>query len=141
MTQKNAAAQFAALGIPETDWTDAMRLAVKQKWSSLPVDAKVADLRARLASVETPAVPTIEALRLEFRAAGRAADLAAEDAIAEHKRLKRNAAVTAWRARNQIQAALDAREAKFAALRAKRGATVTPRPGTATGDSALAAAS
>lgn len=108
----SAAEQFAALGLTDASkWTPAMNLAVKQKWSSLPVDAKVDDLRTRLAAVKTPAVPSIHALTQQLGTA--------DAAKAEHARLLRNAKVNAWRARNQIQAALDAREMKFAA-RAKR---------------------
>lgn len=116
-----AAEQFAALGISESDWTDAMRLAVKQKWSGLPVDAKVGDLRSLLATTKAtpPAVPSVEDIKKAMILAG---DPVVTDAAAtaEHKRRKRNAAVNAWRERNQIQAALDARDLKLAATRAKR---------------------
>lgn len=120
MTRRTPAAdQFKALGIPETDWTDAMQLAVKQKWSGLPVDDKVADLRAALEALTQPEVPTVEQIKGELVLAGN--PVVTDDmATAEHKRRKRNAAVNHWRARNQIQAALDAREAKFAMMRGKR---------------------
>lgn len=132
--QTPAAEQFAALGIAEADYTKAMTLAVKQRWSNLPVERKVADLRAELAAVEAPVVPTVDALRTALEAAGE--PLAQAAAEAEHARLKRNAAVTAWRAKNKLQAAIDARDIKFAALRAKRGKVAPVRPGTETGDSA-----
>lgn len=109
---KAAADQFAALGIPEADWTDTMRLAVKQRWSNLPVDVKVDDLRTRVAAVKKDPTPTAA----DLEAAGFAGDARTEAA-----RLKRNAAVNAWRTRGQLQAALDARELKFAAMRAARG--------------------
>lgn len=108
-----AAAQFTALGIDEADYTDAMRLAVKQRWSNLPVDQKVDDLRAALAAVKEPALPTDD----ELVAAGFTTDVAKHDEMA---RRKRNAKVQAWRARKQIQAALDARDLRFRAMRAKR---------------------
>lgn len=133
MTRRTPAAeQFAALGIPETDWTDAMRLAVKQKWSGLPVDAKVADLRTQLDELTARPleVPTVADIKATMILAGAAVvtDAAAET---EHKRLKRNAAVNHWRERNQIQAALDARDLKFAALRAKRKPAAEPEPAAA----------
>lgn len=120
MTRRTPAAeQFAALGIAEDDYTDAMRLAVKQKWSGLPVDDKVADLRAALEALESPAVPDVAQIKADLVLAGNTV-VSDEMATAEHKRLKRNAAVNHWRSRNQIQAALDARELKFAAMRGKR---------------------
>ena len=106
MKSKKPADLFEEMGIPEADWTEPMRLAVKQKWSGLRVDEKVDVLRKELAAVEAVAVPS---------------SVTDPDEV---KRLKRNAAVNAWRTRNQIQAALDARDLKFAALRAKRGKTV-----------------
>jgi hypothetical protein len=109
-----AAAQFAQLGIPEADWTSAMSLAVRQKWSSLPVEKPVAELRRELAQVAVPRVPS----RGELAAMHPTYDEAA--VVKEEARLKRNAAVHAWRQRNQLQAALDARELRFAAMRAKR---------------------
>jgi hypothetical protein len=117
-----AAEQFAALGLTdETAWTKAMQLAVKQRWAGLPVDVKVADLRARLAAVETAVVPTVEEMLAEHAAMGEPIDdVARARAEAERKRLVRNANVNAWRERNQIQAALDARDLKFSALRAAR---------------------
>lgn len=118
-TSHSAEAQFRDLDIPVTDWTPAMQLAVKQKWSSLPVDEKVADLRDRLAAVKPATVPSVADLKAQLILEGR--DVVTDaDAEAEHKRLKRNAAVNAWRERNQLQAALDARELRFAAMRAKR---------------------
>ena len=139
MKKTPAAEQFAALGIAKDDWTDAMRLAVKQKWSGLPVDAKVADLRALLdAATATPLdVPSVEDIKKQMILDG--AVIAADaEAIKEHKRLKRNAAVNAWRERNQIQAALDARDLKFAALRAKRKAKTSAAAPASTVVSALA---
>lgn len=134
-----AADQFAALGIPRDDWTDAMKLAVTQKWGDLPVTEKVADLRTSLAAVTTADVGTVADVKAQLLLSG-ATIVTEADAVAEHKRLKRNAAVQAWRKRNQIQAALDARELKFAQLRAKRGKTAAPRGGTATGDATPLAA-
>lgn len=121
-----AAEQFAALGLTDpAAWSPAMNLAVKQKWANLPVDRKVDDLRAELAAVEVAKTPDAAAL-LAGNAAGAtepcyaaATDQAAADV--EAARLKRNAKVNAWRVRNQIQAALDARAMKFAAMRAGRG--------------------
>lgn len=107
-----AGEQFAALGIDPADYTPAMTLAIKQRWSNLPVDKKVDELRAELAAVQTPAVTSVDALIQELGTR--------ELAEAEHRRLKRNAAVNAWRVRNQLRAALDARDLKFAAMRAKR---------------------
>lgn len=117
-----AAEQFAALGLTdEAAWSKAMQLAVKQRWSGLPVDVKVADLRAQLAAVTVADVPSVDEMVAEAVALGGTDDDATrEKAEAEHKRLKRNAAVNAWRERNQIQAALDARDLKFAGLRAAR---------------------
>lgn len=108
-----AADQFAALGIPEADWTDTMRLAVKQRWTNLPVDEKVGVLREQIAAVTKDPTPTADEL---------AASGFAGDPVKEAARLKRNAAVNAWRARGQLQAALDARELRFAAIRAHRNA-------------------
>lgn len=133
--QTPAADAFAALGIAPADFTDAMTLAVKQRWSGLQTDAKVADLRAQLAAVEVAVVPSVDEMLAEHAAMGEPIDdVARARATAEHKRLKRNAAVNAWRERNRLQAALDARDLKFKALRASRGKTVSPRPGTETGD-------
>lgn len=115
-----AAEQFKALGIPEADWTPAMTLAVKQNWSGLPVDEKVADLRNRLAAVETVATPSTEEIVANNLAATGIGDRDAAEV--EAKRLARNAGVTAWRSRKQLQAALDARDLKFKALRASRKA-------------------
>lgn len=115
-----AAAQFAAMGIPESDWTDAMHLAVKQRWSNLPVDVKVDDLRASLADVKEPALPTVA----ELVAAGFDTEPQQKDEMA---RRKRNAKVQAWRARKQIQAALDARDLRFKAMRAKRSTTAAKK--------------
>lgn len=127
MTKTDPAEQFA--GIPESDWTDPMRLAIKQRWTKLPMDAKVDELRARLAAVTVAPIDE-DALRADFP------DV--EKFEAELKRRKRNAAVNAWRERNQIQAALDARQAKFAALRSKRGKTAGPAK-SETGDAAAPA--
>lgn len=139
MTRKTPAAeQFAALGIAEDDYTDAMQLAVKQKWSGLPVEDKVADLRAALEALEAPTVPDVAQIKADLVLAGNTV-VSDEMATAEHKRLKRNAAVNAWRTRNQIQAALDARELKFAAMRNKRASA--SKPATATVSAALPAAS
>lgn len=113
MSNTTARDAFAALGLTETDWTPAMRLAVKQKWTNLPVDEKVSVLRERLQAVS--AESTADAQTLHNAGFG-----TEEECAAEAARLKRNAGVQAWRARNQIQAALDAREAKFAKMRAGR---------------------
>lgn len=108
-----AADAFAALGIAPADWTDTMRLAVKQNWTNLPVDKKVDDLRAEIAAIKPEPVPPAEVLLAQ--------GFGTEDECrAEVNRLKRNASVNAWRARGQLQAALDAREAKFARVRAAR---------------------
>lgn len=114
-----AAEQFTALGINPADYTPAMQLAVKQKWGNLRVNEKVDVLRRDLAAVVTEPAPPVESIEATARAMGEADPTAY--AVAEHKRLKRNHAVAAWRARNQIQAALDARDLKFKAMRAKRG--------------------
>lgn len=106
-----AAEQFAALNIDPADYTPAMALAVKQKWSGLPIDKKVGELRDALAAVESPDVPTVDDLAAQ----------GADDPEAERKRLVRNAKVHVWRQRNQIQAALDARDIRFKAMRAARG--------------------
>lgn len=124
MTRKNnsAAAQFAAMGIDPKDFTETMELAVKQKWSGLPVDEKVDDLRAQIADVEVDPTPTADMLQ----ATGFSRD---PDACrVEAARLKRNATVNAWRRRGQLQAALDAREIKFAKVRAKRAAAKNGDP-------------
>lgn len=116
MSKKTPAAeQFAALRIDPKDFTPAMELAVKQKWSGLPVDEKVGDLRDRLAMVTLPGVPAVEALVAD--------GMDEADAKAERARLLRNAKVNAWRTRNQIQAALDARDLRFRAMRAARSAS------------------
>lgn len=115
LKKKSADAQFAALGIPESAWTPAMRLAVKQRWSSLPVDETVDSLRHRLADVTPHAVPEPAELAASDESFADAA--AAEKEIA---RLKRNAAVNAWRERTQLQAALDARGLKFAGMRGRK---------------------
>lgn len=117
-----AAEQFRALGLTdEAAWTKAMQLAVKQRWSGLPVDQKVADLRAALAAVTGADVPSVDEMVAEAVALGGTDDdVARANAEAERKRLVRNANVNAWRERNQIQAALDARDLKFAGLRAAR---------------------
>lgn len=120
MTRKTPAAeQFAALGIAETDWTDPMRLAVKQKWSGLPVDQNVSDLRDAIAAVTQAPVADASEVKAELVLAG-AQVVSDADVATEVKRRKRNAAVNAWRERNQLQAALDARELKFAKMRQKR---------------------
>lgn len=117
-----AAEQFRALGLTdEKAWTDAMQLAVKQRWGGLPVDKKVADLRAALEAVTLAPIPSVDEMVAEAVSLGGTDDEATRTkATAEHKRLKRNAAVNAWRERNQIQAALDARDLRFAAMRAAR---------------------
>lgn len=131
---KSAAEQFKAMGIPESDWTDTMQVAVKQRWSSLPVDEKVADLRARLAAVAEPVLPSLEDLTKQYEAA---ADPHAEQtATDELARLKRNAKVQTWRARKQIQAALDARDLKFKALRSAGTKAASKAKKSATGDAA-----
>lgn len=107
-----AAEQFHQMGLTPADYTPAMEIAVKQKWGDLPVDDKVADLRDRIDAVTTEPTPT--AIELEH------AGLDAEAAATEAKRLKRNAKVQAWRERNHLQAALDARELKFARMRAAK---------------------
>jgi hypothetical protein len=123
-----AAQQFEKLGLGPADYTTAMRNAVNQRWSELPVDRKVDELRADLAAVTREATATVEELLDaevqilaqngvtmtvdELPAATRDA------AVKEAERLKRNAGVNAWRERGKIQAALDARELRFAAMRA-----------------------
>ena len=107
-----AAEQFAALGFADPlDWTPAMALAVKQKWTNLPVDRKVDVLRADLAAV----MVSVTATAHDLVVAGFSTD--ADACATEASRLVRNAKVNAWRVRNQIQAALDARALKFAILR------------------------
>lgn len=136
--QTPAADQFAGLGITPDQYTPAMQVAVKQKWSALRVDEKVADLRAAHAAVLLPPVPTVEEMLAEH-AVVTGQPVTDDDrtrAEAEVVRLRRNAAVNAWRERTKLQAALDARDLKFAALRAKRGTAGAPRPGTLTGDAA-----
>lgn len=134
MPKTPAAAQFAALGIAEEDYTDAMRTAVTQRWAGLPVEKKIGDLRAELAAIETPTITLDDVPR------GTGDPAVVEAAAAEElKRLRRNAAVNTWRAKTKLQAAIDARDVKFAALRAKRR-TTSPRPGTETGDPAPLAA-
>ena len=110
---KTAEQQFTELGLTVRDYTPAMKLAIKQRWSNLEVDAKVDDLRARVAAVKVEETPSAEILQAQ--------GMDPEEARAEAARLRRNAGVQAWRARNQLQAALDAREAKFAKMRGKRG--------------------
>jgi hypothetical protein len=112
---KPAAEQFADLGLTNPKhWTPAMELAVKQKWSNLPIGDKVDDLRAAIADVVTDVTPSPEMLQ----ATGFSKDVDA--CRVEAARLKRNATVNAWRKRNQLQAALDAREMRYAAMRAAR---------------------
>lgn len=102
-----AAEQFSAMGLEPADWTDTMRIAVKQRWTNLPVDAKVDDLRTQIAAVTPAPAPTVEVLLAQ--------GFGTEDECrTEVARLKRNASVNAWRTRNQLQAALDARELKYA---------------------------
>ncbi len=114
--QPKPADQFRALGLTdETEWTPGMRLAVKQKWSGLPIDAKVDDLRAQLAAVQVEPVPAVDDLTKLIGDR--------DMAVAEHARLTRNAKVNAWRERGRLRAALEARELKFARLRAARGKT------------------
>lgn len=116
-----AAQQFTDLGIPESDWTPAMRLAVKQRWSLLPVSEKVDVLRQGIAAVEPDPTPTVDQLATTGHPR--------EECEKEARRLKRNAGVNAWRDRGQLQAALDARTLKFAQLRAAKKA-----PAAAVGD-------
>lgn len=112
---KPAAEQFADLGLTnQKHWTPAMQLAVKQKWSNLPIGDKVDDLRNAIADIVTDPTPSVEMLL----ATGFSKDEGA--CRVEAARLKRNATVNAWRRRNQLQAALDAREMKYAAMRAAR---------------------
>jgi hypothetical protein len=114
-----AAEQFAALGLNDpAAWSPAMHLAVKQRWGNLPVDRKVDDLRAELAAVEVEATPDAATVL----SLGLAPDQTAAE-VEAHRR-KRNAKVNAWRARNQIQAALDARALKFAQMRQAKGVKV-----------------
>lgn len=140
MSKKPAAAdQFAALGLDQSVWTEPMRIAVAQKWSGLPVDTKVGDLRDQLAAPYELVVPTVDEL-IEAAAAAGGGDTADDDALgvraaAEHARLTRNAKVNAWRARTKLQAALDARELRFAALRAAKAA---PAAGVVVPESAVA---
>ena len=115
-----AAQQFTDLGIPEADWTPAMQLAVKQRWSGLPVTSTVAELRAELAKVEAVATPTAERLVED--------GMAQAEAEAEAKRLKRNAAVNAWRTKTQVQAALDGRDLRFKRMRAGKGSKAPAAP-------------
>jgi hypothetical protein len=120
MSKTSALDAFASLGLTDqTVFTKAMALAVKQRWTDLPTDRKVDELRADLAVLEADG-PAEVASVLALEGIGSGLDHA--EAEKEHARLKRNAAVNHWRARNQIQAALDARDLKFAAMRAKRGA-------------------
>jgi hypothetical protein len=117
MSKTSARDAFASLGLTdESAWTKAMNLAVTQKWTDLPTGEKVDDLRAARAAVKEAEVPEAAVLV----ATGVCADL--EAAGVERKRLVRNAKVNAWRERNKLQAALDARDLKFAAMRAKRTA-------------------
>lgn len=126
-----AAEQFAVLGVSKSDYTDAMKLAIRQKWTNLPVDVPVAELRTRLAAVTPAPVPSLEEVTVAIAAAH--PDLPVEDvadkARTEQARLKRNAAVHAWRQRNQLQAALDARDHKFKVLRAKAAEAKAARGG------------
>lgn len=122
--QPTAAEQYQSLGLTDPAvYTPAMLLAIKQKWTGLPVDKAVAELRAAVAAVEQAPVPTVPELKAQLILAG-VNPCSDADAVLEQKRLKRNAAVNAWRTRNQLQAALDARDLKFAGLRAKRGTKV-----------------
>lgn len=102
-----AADQFAKLGLTPADWTPAMGVAVKQKWTGLDVDAKVADLRER---IEAQVRPTLDTIRAQHPGVD-------DD---EATRLLRNAKVNAWRVRTRLQAALDARELRFAKMRAAK---------------------
>lgn len=138
MPKTPAADAFIALGLTDqTAWTPAMHLAVKQRWTDLPLDVKVGELRDRIANLTAPEVPDVGTVKANLILANRA-EVSDADAKAEHARLKRNAGVNAWRQRGQLQAALDARDLKFKALRAKVGKTAAPRAGTATGDAAPA---
>lgn len=130
-----AAEQFAALGLnDQTAWTPAMALAVKQKWANLPIDRKVDDLRSELAAVAVEQTPDAAALAADpdfQKQWGPADDAVINAAQAEAHRLKRNAKVNAWRQRNQIQAALDARALKFAAMRQGKASGKGTKPAAA----------
>jgi hypothetical protein len=133
-----AAEQFIAHGLTdESAYTPAMQLAIKQKWTGLPIDSPVATLRDAIAKIKPKPVPSVTDVMADLAAQG-VSPVSGEAAAAEVKRLKRNAAVQAWRERNQLQAALDARELKFAALRAKRKVVGSPK--SETGDAAPKAA-
>ena len=110
---KSAEQQFADLGLTARDYTPAMVLAIKQHWSNLQIDAKVDDLRAAIKAVTTEETATADILI--------AKGMPEDEARSEAARLRRNAGVQAWRQRNQLQAALDAREAKFAKMRGGKG--------------------
>lgn len=94
--------------------TPALEVAVKQKWT-LP-EGTMAELKAALAAVQMPTdLPSAEALY----AANFHADK--EACQAEAVRLVRNAKTNDWRQRTRLQAAIDARTAKFANVRAGKG--------------------
>lgn len=120
-----AADAFAALGLTAADYTDAMRLAVKQNWTNLPTDVAVSELREKVAAVTTAPTPTSNDLAAGGHGTTYVNGVIVVDREACNKeaaRLKRNAAVNAWRERNRLQAALDARDAKFAKMRAAKAA-------------------
>lgn len=126
---------FTKLGLAPAVWTDAMRLAHKQRWTNLPVDDKVADLRDRLAAVAPDPVRSVDQLLVDMLASGQS-PVTRADAEAEHKRLKRNAGVNAWRERGRLQAALDARELRFAAMRAAKKPAPAPAAGAVVSEAA-----
>jgi hypothetical protein len=121
--QISARQQFDKMGIDPADYTKPMQIAIKQRWTLLPVECKVGDLRNMLAAV-TPA-PTPSAVELAAENLARDGIEDRDGAEREAKRLAANARVNAWRERGRIQAALDARDLKYAALRAKKVKTVT----------------
>jgi hypothetical protein len=102
--------------------TDAQRHALKQGWNLTDLlGLTVAELRARLAAVTPADVPSVVDLATQAPADLPMDELPSTWAVKEHARLKRNAVTNAWRERMRLQAALDTRGAKYAALRAKRG--------------------
>ena len=123
----HAAQQFEQLGIELKDHTRAMQLAVSQRWTNLPVDLPVGELRKRIAAVKTAPVASVEDVMADRVTAGENPVVRA-DCEAEVARLKRNAAVNAWRERNQLQAALDAREIAWRARFAKKSTKKAAAP-------------
>lgn len=105
-TVLDVAAVEAPPGVPQsqsTAVTEAMKIAVKQKWK-LPTGT-LASLTDALAKVQMDPVPSV----LELMD-GKGLD--AEAAAKEHKRLLRNAKTNEWRARTKLQAAIDTLKAK-----------------------------